>query len=55
MSVPTAHRRFMVWAGTGVFDALHREVLDRLEAAGELNWNVAILNAASLRATEGAR
>jgi transposase len=24
VSVPTAHRRFMVWADTGVFGALHR-------------------------------
>lgn len=36
VSVPTAHRRFMVWAEAGVFDALHREVLDRLGAAARL-------------------
>jgi transposase len=54
VSVPTAHCRFMVWAETGVFDALHREILDRLGAAGELDWSAAILDAASIRAKKGA-
>ncbi|MEU4842463.1 IS5 family transposase [Nocardia testacea] len=48
VSVPTAHRRFMVWADAGVFDALHREILDRLGAAGDLDWS-----AASVRAKKG--
>jgi hypothetical protein len=34
----------------GVFDALHREILDRLGAAGEPDWNSATLDAASVRA-----
>lgn len=34
VNVPTAHRWFMVWAGFGVFDALRREILDRLGTAG---------------------
>jgi transposase len=50
VSVPTAHRRFMVWAQAGVFDALHREILDRLGVAGELDWS-----AASVRAKKGDR
>lgn len=54
VSVPTAHRRFMVWADSGVFDALHREILDRLGAAGDLDWSAAILDAASVRAKKGA-
>ncbi len=53
VSVPTAHRRFIVWAETGVFDALHREILDRLGAAGDLDWSAAILDAASVRAKRG--
>jgi hypothetical protein len=36
-----------------VFDALHREILDRLGAAGELDWIAAILDAASIRAKKG--
>jgi len=55
VSVPTAHRRFMVWADAGVFDALHRAILDRLGAAGDLDWSAAILDAASVRAKKGAR
>lgn len=53
VSVPTAHRRFMAWAEDGVFDRLHREVLDRLGAAGDLDWTSAILDAASVRAKKG--
>lgn len=55
VSVPTVHRRFMMWADAGVFDRLHREVLDRLGAVGELDWSSAILDAASVRAKRGAR
>lgn len=29
-SVPTAHRRFMVWTKAGVWRRLHRAVLDEL-------------------------
>ena len=36
VSVPTAHRRFAAWAESGVFDALHREILDRL---GPVGWS----------------
>ncbi|KAA8954406.1 MAG: IS5 family transposase [Mycobacterium sp.] len=46
VSVPTAHRRFTSWAKAGVFAAIHRAVLDRLGAAGELDWSSAILDAA---------
>lgn len=53
VSVPTAHRRFMVWADAGVFDALHQEILDRLGAAGDIDWSAAILEAASVRAKRG--
>lgn len=50
VSVPTAHRRFVVWAGSGVFDALHRKIRDRLGAAGDLDWSAATLDAAGMRA-----
>nr|EJI98251.1 transposase [Rhodococcus sp. JVH1] len=41
--------------GGRVFDRLHREVLDRLGSAGELDWTAAILDAASVRAKKGDR
>nr|WP_156046767.1 IS5 family transposase [Rhodococcus wratislaviensis] len=53
VAVPTAHRRFTAWAAAGVFEKLHREVLDRLGGAGELDWTAAILDAASVRAKKG--
>jgi len=53
ITVPTAHRRFAAWAKAGVFEQLHREVLDRLGGAGELDWSAAILDAASVRAKRG--
>jgi len=53
VAVPTAHRRFTAWAAAGVFEKLHREVLDRLGGAGELDWSAAILDAASVRAKRG--
>src|SRR5690606_12222829 len=42
VSVPTAHRRVTTWARAGVFDELHRQVLDRLGAGGDLGWSAAI-------------
>ncbi len=53
VSVPTAHRRFTTWARAGVFDELHRRVLDRLGAGGDLDWSAAILDAAHVRAKKG--
>ncbi|ELB86159.1 putative transposase orfA for insertion sequence element [Rhodococcus wratislaviensis IFP 2016] len=38
-----------------MFERLHREVLDRLGNAGELDWTAAILDAASVRAKKGDR
>ena len=55
VSVPTAHRRFTQWTKAGVFGKIHRAVLDRLGAAGELDWSSAILDAAGVRAKRGAR
>jgi hypothetical protein len=53
VTVPTAHRRFSAWVRDGVFEKLHRDVLDRLGSAGELDWTAAILDAASIRAKTG--
>jgi transposase len=55
VSYQTAHRRFTAWTTAGLWPKLHREILDRLGAAGELDWSSAILDAASVRAKRGDR
>jgi transposase len=54
VSKATAHRRFVEWTGAGLWRRLHRAVLDRLGAAGEVDWTRAIVDAASVRAKKGA-
>jgi transposase len=53
VSVPTAHRRFQEWTQAGVWRRLHRAVLDKLGAEGELDWARAIIDGASVRAKRG--
>ena len=55
VSVPTAHRRFTAWTEAGLWPKLHRAVLDRLGAAGDIDWSAAILDAAAVRAKKGDR
>jgi transposase len=55
VSPATAHRRFAAWTKAGVWPRLHRAVLDRLGAAGELDWTSAIIDGASVRAKRGDR
>jgi transposase len=55
VSAPTAHRRFMAWTMDGLWLRLHKAVLDRLGAAGRVDWSAAILDAAGVRAKRGAR
>lgn len=55
VSPATAHRRFTAWTKAGLWTRLHRAVLDRLGARGEVDWSSAILDAASVRAKRGAR
>ncbi|WP_095533970.1 IS5 family transposase [Streptomyces prasinopilosus] len=52
-SSATAHRRFTVWTGVGLWRRLHRAVLDELGARGEVDWTSAIVDAASVRAKKG--
>ncbi|MEV7069226.1 IS5 family transposase [Streptomyces collinus] len=52
-SSATAHRRFTVWTGVGLWRRLHRAVLDELGARGEVDWTSAIVDAASVRAKRG--
>lgn len=55
VSPATAHRRFTVWSQAGLWVRLHRVLLDKLGAGGELDWSSAILDAASVRAKRGDR
>ena len=51
----TCWRRLRDWQQAGVWDRLHRVLLERLDRAGELDWSRASLDAASIGAKRGAR
>ena len=53
-SGPTCWRRLRDWQRAGVWDALHRALLDRLGAADRIDWSRASLDSASVRAKRGA-
>ena len=50
----TCWRRLREWSDAGVWDRLHRVVLDRLGQQGLLDWPRAALDSASVRAKRGA-
>ncbi len=49
-SPATAHRRLQEWQAAGVFVALHRELLRRLNAAGLIDWSTAVVDDSHIRA-----
>ncbi|MET8421970.1 transposase [Streptomyces sp. NPDC005134] len=49
----TVHRRFTDWSMGRVWAKLHRVVLDRLGANGELDWSRCAIDSASVRAVKG--
>ena len=51
----TCWRRMREWADAGLFDQLHRAVLDRLGEQAAIDWSRAVVDAASVRAKKGAR
>jgi len=51
----TCWRRLRDWQRDGVWDRLHRALLDRLGEADEIDWSRACLDAASVPAKRGAR
>jgi len=51
----TCWRRLRDWQAAGVWSALHRALLDRLGAAGRIDWSRASVDSASVRAKGGAR
>ena len=50
----TCWRRLRDWQAAGVWDALHRPLLDRLGEADRIDWSRASLDSASLPAKRGA-
>jgi transposase len=51
----TCWRRLRDWHEAGVWDRLHRVLLDRLGEAGQIDWSRASLDCASVPAKRGAR
>lgn len=54
VTVPTAHRRFTVWTKSGLWQCLHRAVLDELGSQGLIDRSRAVCDGASVRAKKGA-
>jgi transposase len=50
----TCWRRLRDWQAAGVWDRLHRVLLERLHRAGELEWGRAALDSQSIAAKRGA-
>ncbi len=50
----TCWRRLRDWQDAGVWERLHRALLDRLGAAGQIDWERACLDSASVPAKKGA-
>jgi transposase len=51
----TCWRRLRDWQDAGVWDLLHRTLLERLQAAEQIDWTRASLDSASVPAPGGAR
>src|SRR5690348_7002615 len=51
----TCWRRLRAWQQAGVWDRLHRALLDRLGQAGQITWERAVIDASSVRAKKGAK
>lgn len=52
-SPATAHRLLKECQAAGVFAALHRELLRRLNAAGRIDWSTAVVDGSHIRALQG--
>jgi transposase len=50
----TAWRRLHEWHAAGVWSQLHRVLLKQLQAAGEIDWSRAVIDASYVQAKKGA-
>ncbi|CDN96175.1 putative transposase of IS4/5 family DUF4096 [Rhizobium subbaraonis] len=51
----TCWRRLRAWQDAGLWDEIHRHMLDRLNLAGQIDWSRASVDASSVPAKRGAR
>jgi len=51
----TCWRRLHEWQDAGVWEKLHRLLLDRLREADQIDWSRAVVDSASVRAVLGGR
>ncbi len=51
----TCWRRLRDWQAAGVWEGLHRVLLNRLRGADQIDWSRAVVDSASLRAVGGAK
>lgn len=51
----TCWRRLRDWQAAGVWEGLHRLLLNRLRGADQIDWSRAVVDSASLRAVGGAK
>ena len=51
----TCWRRLRDWQAAGVWEKVHRVLLDRLRAADQIDWSQAVVDSASVRAVLGGR
>ena len=49
----TAWRRLRDWQQAGVWERLHQTLLDRLNAAGAIDWSAAVVDGSHIRALQG--
>lgn len=50
----TCWRRLRAWQDAGLWDKIHRHMLERLNLAGEIDWSRACVDASSVPAKRGA-
>ena len=46
-------RRLAAWQADGTWDRVHAALLERLDAAGKLDWSKAVIDSSSVRAVFG--
>ena len=51
----TCWRRLRDWNAAGVWQRLHEALLDKLNAAGKIDWSRAVVDSASVRAMHGGK